>query len=130
MDSESSSDEEDEAVNEDTMPILHVSSFSKCTAVNLAMNFTCFASQFAHLIHYSNMLCICLCTAKKGGSCGVCKSYSLYESGTTYMCNMGRHRSCSGILLCLAILLFFLLLLLIEEVYFWSLSSLRGLISP
>lgn len=60
MDSESSSDEEDEAVNEDTMPILHVSSFSKCTAVNLAMNFTCFASQFAHLLHYSNMLCVCM----------------------------------------------------------------------
>jgi ribosome assembly protein RRB1 len=34
---------------------------------------------------------------KKGGSCGVCKSDTLNDSKTTYMCYVGRHWSCSGV---------------------------------
>jgi hypothetical protein len=34
--------------------------------------------------------------AKKGGSCGVCKSDTLNDSKTTYKCYVGRYWSCSG----------------------------------
>jgi ribosome assembly protein RRB1 len=129
MDSESSSDEEDEAVNEDTMPILHVSSFSKCTAVNLAMNFTCFASQFAHLLHYSNMLCVCMHVQLKKVAHAGCVNRIRSMNQEPHICATWGDTGHVQVFYFVLQYSFFLLFL-IKQVYFWSLSSLRGLNSP